>query len=117
MASAAEKVFAAVANDDDKVGIGNTQIVIPGFMKTYCKLFEDSGIMQALLPRKINSTQELQQFNPYLLDGEADYDEADFEGINEVSIFYINSNLIRASWNQLMTYSTQVAKDGGQSWA
>ena len=40
-----EKVYTQLANEDDKIGVGNTQIVIPTFMKTYCKLFEDSGMM------------------------------------------------------------------------
>ena len=40
-----EKVYTQLAKDDDKIGVGATQIVIPNFMKTYCKLFEDSGMM------------------------------------------------------------------------
>ena len=54
-------------------------------MKTYSQLFVDSGMMESILPRKLTSAAELRAFNPYLLDEEDDYDEADFEGINDVS--------------------------------
>lgn len=69
--------------------MGKTQIVIPDFMKTYSKLFVDSRMMENLLPRKIESSEALKKFNPYLLDGEDEYDEADFDGINEVSKYFI----------------------------
>ena len=44
-------------------------------------------MMENLLPRKLESSDALRKFNPYLLDDEEDYDEADLDGINEVSNF------------------------------
>ena len=70
---------------EDTVGVGKTQIVIPDFMKTYSQLFVDSKMMENLLPRKITTAEQLKKFNPYLLDDEEEYDEADYEGINDVS--------------------------------
>jgi len=40
-------------------------------------------MMENLLPRKLESSDALKKFNPYLLDDEEDYDEADLDGINE----------------------------------
>jgi hypothetical protein len=75
--------------DEDSVGVGNTKIVIPDFMKTYSNMFVDSKIMESILPRKLTNAQELRDFNPYLLDEEDEYEYADFEGINDVSTFRI----------------------------
>lgn len=72
----------------DTVGVGKTKIIIPDFMKTYSDLFVKCQMMENLLPRKITSSDALKKFNPYLLDEEDDYDEADFDGINEVSTYY-----------------------------
>lgn len=40
-------------------------------------------MMENLLPRKIETAEQLKAFNPYLLADDADYDEADYEGVNE----------------------------------
>jgi len=40
-------------------------------------------MMENLLPRKITTAEQLKKFNPYLLDDEEGYDEADYEGIND----------------------------------
>lgn len=85
--SKAQKVVSKI-NPSDTVGVGKTQIVIPDFMKTYSNLFVESKMMENLLPRKITSSDALKKFNPYLLDDEDGYDEADYDGINEVSSFY-----------------------------
>ena len=42
-------------------------------------------MMENLLPRKIETAEQLKAFNPYLLADDGDYDEADYEGVNEVS--------------------------------
>ena len=73
-------------------------------------------MMENLLPRKIETAEQLKAFNPYLLADDGDYDEADYEGVNEVSQnFFIN--LIHfvpfreyLIWH--MTFLTQEAKDG-----
>lgn len=73
-------------SDDNTVGVGKTKIVIPDFMTTYSKLFVDSKIMESVLPRKLTTPQQLRDFNPFLLDDEEDYEFADLDGINDVSI-------------------------------
>jgi hypothetical protein len=70
-------------NPDDEVGVGNTKIKIPNFMKSYSQLFVDSKMMENLLPRKVTTAAELKAFNPYLLQDDDEYDEADYEGVNE----------------------------------
>ena len=63
-------------------------------MKTYSQLFVDSKMMENLLPRKIETAEQLKAFNPYLLAEDGDYDEADYEGVNEVSQnFYFHFNI------------------------
>ena len=54
-------------------------------MKEYSDLFVESGMMEKILPRKLSNADDLRAFNPYLLDEEEDYDNADFAGINDVS--------------------------------
>ena len=49
--------------------------------------------MENLLPRKITTAEELKKFNPYLLEDDEGYDEADYEGINDVSILEIENFL------------------------
>ena len=78
------KIKGAV-QDDDSVGVGKTKIVIPDFMKSYSKMFLDSQIMESVMPRKLTTPQQLRDFNPFLLEEEEDYEDADLEGINEVS--------------------------------
>ena len=116
--SKAQKVMAKV-NPSDTVGVGKTQIVIPDFMKTYSKLFVESQMMENLLPRKITSSDALKKFNPYLLDDEDGYEEADYDGINEVSTFYsifIEINFtFRVFLKCLGTCLTLEARDGGLS--
>jgi hypothetical protein len=80
----AQKIIEKIS-PDDIVGVGKTQIVIPDFMKTYSKLFVDSKMMENLLPRKIENAEQLKAFNPYLLADDEDYDEADYDGVNDVS--------------------------------
>ena len=48
-------------------------------------MFVESGMMENILPRKLTTADQLKKFNPYLLEEEDMYEEADFEGINEVS--------------------------------
>lgn len=83
----------AKVNPSDTVGVGKTQIVIPDFMKTYSELFVKSQMMENLLPRKINNSNELFKFNPYLIEDREDYDEADYDGINE--------GVLEMSWDLL----------------
>jgi len=52
-------------------------------MKTYSDMFVESGMMENILPRKLTTADQLKKFNPYLLEEEEMYEEADFEGINE----------------------------------
>ena len=105
----------AKVNPSDTVGVGKTQIVIPDFMKTYSQLFVKSQMMENLLPRKINNSNELFKFNPYLIEDREDYDLADYDGINEVSSIYSISQFFtfRECLKCPGTYSTLEARDGG----
>jgi hypothetical protein len=64
------------------------------------------------LPRKIHNAQQLKEFNPYLLADDEEYEEADFEGINEVSYHLKYRKSFRDSLSQLMIFLMLVAKDG-----
>jgi hypothetical protein len=84
-------------------------------MKTYSELFVKSQMMENLLPRKINNSNELFKFNPYLIEDREDYDEADYDGINEVSSIYSKFSIFdfREFSKCLGTYLTLEANDGG----
>jgi len=43
--------------------------------------------MEAIIPRKINSPEEMRSFNPYLLRSKKDYEICDIEAVNKVSLF------------------------------
>lgn len=45
------------------------------------------------MPRKINNSNELFKFNPYLIEDREDYDLADYDGINE--------GVLEMSWDLL----------------
>ena len=56
-------------------------------MSVYSQTFANSKIMEEIIPRKINSSEEMRSFNPYLLRSKKDYEICDIEAVNKVSLF------------------------------
>ena len=61
------------------------KVKMKNVLKEYNDLFVESKILERIIPRKINSPDELRQFSKYILKEEKDYDESDIDGINDVS--------------------------------
>lgn len=59
------------------------KVKMKNVLKEYNDLFVESKILERIIPRKINSPNELRQFSKYILKEEKDYDESDIDGIND----------------------------------
>lgn len=81
----------------------------PKFLTDYGRLFKQSGIMEKIIPRRLNSAADLKRLAPATIrDGR--YEKADLKGINEVSDLMIDTQ--RAFSTQFMTYWTAAENAG-----
>lgn len=56
---------------------------IPSFIKRYGALFDESRMVEQLIPRVVSSPTQLHGLNPHLLRNQADYQRAELTAINE----------------------------------
>lgn len=84
----------------DKIFSKITNVPNPKFIAQYADLFVESRILERIIPRELNTADDLEFFNPYLIrdsvteslvpDGASPYQGSDLNGVNRVSslVFY-----------------------------
>ena len=85
----------------DKLFSKLTNIPNPQFIKTYAELFVESRILERIIPRELETADDLEFFNPYLIrdsvtsslvpEGVSPYQGSDLVGVNRVSpLLFLN---------------------------
>lgn len=79
----------------DKIFSKITNVPNPKFIGQYADLFVESRILERIIPRELNTPDDLEFFNPYLIrdsvteslvpEGETPYKGSDIQGVNRVS--------------------------------
>ena len=81
----------------DKIFSKITNVPNPKFIAQYADLFVESRILERIIPRELNTANDLEFFNPYLIrdsvteslvpEGVSPYEGSDLTGVNRVSIY------------------------------